>query len=49
MVSNLMRAVHVVLGCHIVLTCSSLEQLEQFQKEHANCDVTKVRAAAELN
>ena len=42
-------AMHVVSAWHIVLTCFSLEQLEQFQKEHANCDVTKVRAAAELN
>ena len=34
-----------VSGWLIALTHSSLEQLEQFLKIHARCDVTKVSAA----
>ena len=34
-----------VSGRLIALTHSSLEQLEQFLKNHAHCDVTKVSAA----
>ena len=43
-----LETMYVIGVWHSSLTCSCLEQLEQFQRKHKECDVTKVRAAAVL-